>query len=82
MRQQRVRQQRNVAHKSRLKTAIKGVLQEVEGGNVSAAKEALAKAIPVVDKTCSKGVIHKNKAARHKSRLTRRVNSLIAQAEN
>jgi small subunit ribosomal protein S20 len=79
MRQERVRHRRNAAYKSRLKTAIKRVFQGIESGDVSAARQALSQAVPIIDKTCSKGVIHKNKAARHKSRLTRRVNALAAQ---
>lgn len=81
MHQQQVRHQRNVAHRSKFKTAVKKVLQSAEAGDVTTAKEALAQAIPIIDRTCSKGVIHKNKAARHKSKLSRRVGALTAQAE-
>ena len=81
MHQERLRQKRNVAHKSRLKTAIKKVVQVAESRDVSATQAALNQAIPVIDKVCSKGVIHKNRAARHKSRLTRRVNAMVAQGE-
>ena len=70
-----------MAHKTRLKTAIKKVVQLTEANDVSAAKEALNQAVPIIDKTCSKGVIHKNKAARHKSRLTLKVNALAATAK-
>ncbi len=81
IRQQTLRHERNVAHKSRLRTAIKKVVQLTEANDMPAAKEALNQAIPIIDKTCSKGVIHKNKAARHKSRLTLNVNALAATAE-
>jgi len=76
LRQERVRYQRNKARKSQLKTAIKKVLKEIEAKNITGAQEALKQAIPVIDKMCSKGLIHKNNAARKKSRLTRKVNAL------
>ncbi len=74
------RRMRNVAAKSRMKTAIKEVLKAIEVGDQDAAKEALRGAIKVIDKTASKGIIHKNNANRKKSRLTRKVNKM-AEAE-
>jgi len=68
----------NKARRSQLKTAIKKVLAAVEAKDLPAAREALARAIPTIDKMCSKGLIHKNKAARQKSRLTLKVNRLSA----
>jgi small subunit ribosomal protein S20 len=48
----------------------------VESKDVNAAKEALAAAIPVIDKTATKGVIHKSTASRSVSRLVKLVNTL------
>ena len=64
---------RNMAARSRLRTAIKRVHA---AGTKSEAEEALTKAIPVIDKTAQKGIIHKNQAARRKSSLTKAVNAL------
>jgi small subunit ribosomal protein S20 len=59
-----------------LRTAIKKVRVELARRNPEAAASALAKAIPVIDKAAAKGFIHKNAAARYKSRLARQVNAL------
>jgi small subunit ribosomal protein S20 len=48
----------------------------VKGGNAEVARAALAEATPVIDGMVNKGIIHRNKAARHKSRLTRQVSAL------
>lgn len=67
---------RNRHQKSTLKTYIKRVREAVENKDKAAAVEALKAAIPVIDKTATKGVIHKTNAARNVSRLTRLVNTL------
>jgi len=67
---------RNVSHRSKVRTYIKKVVTAVESGDREAANAALVEAIPVIDKMAGKGIMHRNKAARHKSRLTARVNSL------
>ncbi len=64
---------RNVALRSTLRTAIKKVRTAPDPGS---AQEALKAAIPVIDRTAQKGVIHANTAARYKSRLTRLVNGI------
>ena len=69
---------RNVSHRSKVRTYIKKVVAAVETGDREAADAALAEAIPVIDKMAGKGIMHRNKAARHKSRLTARVNALSA----
>jgi small subunit ribosomal protein S20 len=61
---------------STMRTAVKKVEKAVQAKKPDQAVELLKKAIPVLDKAASKGVIHKNKAARHVSRLTRKVNAL------
>lgn len=67
---------RNTARKSALKTAIKKVYEFIK--NKEAAEkinEAISKAYSVIDKAVAKGVIHKNNAARKKSKLVKHVNS-------
>ncbi|MBC2579260.1 30S ribosomal protein S20 [Clostridium sp. DJ247] len=64
--------------KSALKTVIKKFLVAVEGGNVETAKTAFVSAVKALDMAASKGVLHKNKAARSKSRLAAKLNNLSA----
>ncbi|MCG5534775.1 30S ribosomal protein S20 [Ectothiorhodospira mobilis] len=75
-RQAEKNRQRNMAARSRFRTAVKKVLKAVRTGNQEGAAEAYRAAVPVIDKAVSKGVIHRNKAARHKSRLNARIRSL------
>ena len=67
------RQARNKHIKSGTKTAIKKVNVAVKAGD-AAAKDLLIQAISTIDKACSKGVYHRNTAARKKSKLTKMVN--------
>jgi small subunit ribosomal protein S20 len=71
VRQNEKRRQINRSNRTRLRTAIKQLRSELEGGNPS---ELLPKTISTIDKAVQKGVLHRNAAARHKSRLTRHVN--------
>ena len=66
----------NMAARSRLRTAIKNVLTAVEAGQKEAAVSNLKVAVPVIDAMVNKGIIHRNKAARHKSQLNSRVKAL------
>ena len=66
----------NASFKSSLKTAIKAVEKFVEAKDASKAQEALVLASRKLDKAVSKGFLHKNNAARHKSRLQKLVNTL------
>lgn len=75
-RQAEIRRQRNVGQNSRLRTHIKNVMKAVASGDKEAAEAAYQKAVPMIDKSVGKGLIHKNKAARHKSRLGRHVREL------
>lgn len=75
-RQNKKRQLRNVSVKSSVKTRLKAVLSAVGEKKKDDSREALAKAIAVIDKAASKGVLHKNTASRKISRLTRKVNQL------
>jgi small subunit ribosomal protein S20 len=67
---------RNRAHLSKMRTAVKKLRAAVEGKDAERAKELLAETVRLVDATAKKAVIHKNAAARTKSRLTRAVRSL------
>ncbi len=67
---------RNRAERSRLRTAVKKLRAEVESGNREGAEQLLAPTLSLIDTTAQKKIIHRNAAARTKSRLTRAVNSL------
>lgn len=58
------------------RTAVKNALSLIEGGDASAAAEAVALATKKLDRAASKGVIHKNNAARRKGRLVQALNSM------
>jgi len=75
-RQADVSRKLNASQRSMLRTYIKNVIKAVEAGDSEAAQTAYRKAVPVIDKSVGKGLIHKNKAARHKSRLSHRVRAL------
>ncbi len=73
-----VRNARNASQRSMLRTAVKKVLKAIEAKDAPAAEAAFASAQPVLDRLSSRGLIHKNKAARHKSRLTARIRAIAA----
>jgi small subunit ribosomal protein S20 len=75
-RQAEKHRQRNAAQRSTLRTAIKKVLKAIRVGDKTAAADAYKAAVPVIDSAAGKGLIHANKAARHKSRLNAHVKSL------
>jgi small subunit ribosomal protein S20 len=62
----------NVANRSRLRTAIRKATEAVASGNADTARTGIREAQPVIDSMVNKGLIHRNKAARHKSRLAAR----------
>lgn len=66
----------NAGQRSNLRTHIKKVLGAIESGDAEKAQEAYQSAVPVIDSAVSKGLIHKNKAARNKSRLNTKVRAL------
>jgi len=66
----------NISLRSRMRTAIKKVVYAIQEGNKETAQQAYQSAVPVIDSMANKGVIHKNKAARHKSRLNKQVAAL------
>lgn len=73
LKQSLVRRDRNRGVMSKMRTALKAVRTAADKDT---AATALASAIGTIDHTAQKGVIHRNKAARYKSRLTRQVQAL------
>ena len=75
-RQAENRRQRNTSQRSSMRTSIKKVIAAINAGDREAASQAYAAAVPVIDSAAGKGLIHTNKAARHKSRLNQHIRSL------
>lgn len=73
-----VRNARNTAQRSQLRTAVKKVIKALDANDATAAQEAFVVAQPLLDRFASRGLIHRNKAARHKSRLSARIKALKA----
>jgi small subunit ribosomal protein S20 len=71
-----VRRRHNASLQSALGTAIKSVTKAIQAGDKAAARKALSRASGVIDRIADKHVIHKNKAARHKSRLALRLKAM------
>ena len=67
---------RNVALRSRMRSAIRKVTAAVAGGNQEAAKASYQEAVPLIDTLVTKQIIHRNKANRHKSRLAARIRAM------
>lgn len=72
-RQAEKHRQHNASLRSMVRTYIKKVNMAIEAGDKAGAEQLFAKAQPVIDRMANKGIIHKNKAARHKSRLTAQI---------
>ena len=68
--------ERNRAHRSRLRTAVKKLRSAVDSGDAGTARELLPQTLSIVDATAQKKIIHSNTASRTKSRLTKAVNGL------
>jgi small subunit ribosomal protein S20 len=77
-RQSAVHRVRNDALTSQLRSAIRKATLALKAGKQDDALAALNSATPVIDSMVNKGIIHRNKAARHKSRLTKQVRALAA----
>ncbi|MEN3183728.1 MAG: 30S ribosomal protein S20 [Atribacterota bacterium] len=80
LRKSEKRRLRNKAVKSATKTYIKKFLKLLESGKVEEAQTFLSEVYKRVDMAVSKGVFHKNKAARIKSRLAQKLNRVLSQA--
>lgn len=71
-----VRNARNTSQRSMLRTAVKRVLKAIEANDAVTAEAAYKTAVPILDRYSARGLIHKNKAARHKSRINARIKAL------
>jgi len=69
---------KNASQRSMVRTYIKRVDAAIAASDTTIADTALAEALPLIDKMVSKGIMHKNKGARHKSRLSKKVKALSA----
>lgn len=78
-RQQAEQRKHNASLRSALRTVIKKVVSALKLEDAALAKTAYAAAVPVIDRMASKNIIHKNKAARHKSRLAKHIASLSSE---
>ncbi|HRE18274.1 MAG TPA: 30S ribosomal protein S20 [Rhodocyclaceae bacterium] len=68
----------NSSLRSTLRTAIKRVRKAIEAGDKSAAQGVFSESMAVIDRIADKKIIHKNKASRHKSRLSAQIKALAA----
>lgn len=77
-RQAEKRRSHNASLRSLVRTNIKRVIAAIQAGDAEQAQAAYTAAVPVIDRMADKGIIHKNKAARHKSRLNAQIKALAA----
>lgn len=75
-RQAEKHRQHNAARRSMMRTYVKKVIKSIRAGDKEAAVQAYAEAVPVLDRAANKGLIHANKAARHKSRLNAHIKAM------
>ena len=66
----------NVALRSRMRSAIRDVTVAIAGGKKDEAQKSYTAAMPVIDSLVNKQIVHRNKAARHKSRLAARIRGM------
>ncbi len=77
-RQAEKRRKHNMGLRSMMRTKIKNVVKACDAGDREAAQAAYKEAVPVIDSMINKGIVNKNKAARHKSRLNARIKAMSA----
>jgi small subunit ribosomal protein S20 len=75
-RQDLTRRAINFAYRTEFRTAIKKVLKAIEGGDKAVAQAEFINTQSTIDKIARKGIFHKNKAARHKSRLSAKIKAM------
>jgi len=75
-RQAEQHRQLNASQRSMMRTEVKKVLKAIAAGDKEGAQQAFTKAAPLLDSMAGKGILHKNKAARHKSRLNAHIRAL------
>jgi small subunit ribosomal protein S20 len=79
-RQANVRRDHNMSQRSEMRTAIKNVRKAILAGDKQAAQSIFVQAQATIDSIADKNIIHKNKAARHKSRLSGAIKAMAAAA--
>jgi small subunit ribosomal protein S20 len=79
-RQAMVQRDRNMSQRSELRTAIKKVRKAIEAGDQAAAASVFQASMSTIDSIADKKIVHKNKAARHKSRLAKAIKGMSAAA--
>ena len=72
------RREHNRQLRSRLRTALKAIRARLDAKDLDGAKAALSRTVSIVDKMATKGIIHRNTAARYKSRLSARLSKSAA----
>lgn len=77
-RQAEGRRVHSASQRSAMRTAIKKTIAAVESGDYEAANTAYVAMVPMLDRAATHGIIHQNKASRHKARLNTRVKALKA----
>lgn len=75
-RQNDTRREHNTGLRSKFRTCVKKVVYALQAKDATTATTAFEQAVPVIDSMVNKGIIHKNKAARHKSRLSKQIKAL------
>ena len=75
-RQNESRRRHNASRRSAFRTAIKKTVASIATGDYEAATGAYQTAVPIIDRAVSHGLVQKNKAARHKSRLNAKIKAL------
>ncbi|MBT3427222.1 MAG: 30S ribosomal protein S20 [Gammaproteobacteria bacterium] len=72
------RRKHNASQRSSMRTALKKAITAIDSGDYTTASEAYKAAVPILDRAVTHGIIHKNKASRHKSRLNSRLKAMQA----
>jgi len=75
-RQAEKHRQHNASRRSTMRTYVKKVIKLIEAGDKAGAAEAYKQMVPVIDSAANNGLIHANKAARHKSRLNAHIRAM------
>ncbi len=77
-RQSEKQRQHNTSLRSEFRTAVKKIIKAVEAGDKAAAQTVYQQSVSVIDSIADKKIVHKNKAARHKSRLSAAIKAMAA----
>ena len=81
VRQNQERRLRNRSHRSRLRTQVKGLREAISAGDEERTQQELPRTAALLDRMAGRGILHRNAAARAKSRLTRAANALFGKEE-